>query len=572
MKPQAVRRIDIEAVKSLPVVHPECKEFFNQAYEWASNPAKYEELFDQGWETTVRKARLPQKYVDAMAKCGKIEPCTTTPRAGMDVFPRYEDAKNRDRIIMAPDSNKMPIERKKIRYPTKVEIREQGMHGEGDTQFDFSAHFDQLEVKAKVRPFRAFYDSKGRAWQSCVVSMGECGGPDNAQGVTWILLDFERPPTVKVSSMIDNTRFVGPLRDRRIAAIEFLKRCKKINVLINDLDLDKIDLEACDVDDEESIAFLRDFEKDEGPFLGEHYNYVTKERSLIEKTTKKLEVSWERRDKWTHRNYAAHWGLLFYGSRVLDVKLADRYEALRKFSNTAAKLADDPELWDQPISHDQYHGEAFRQLEGLTYWLRANKPVPLCGEKNFTDADLTIIADASRWGWGAISIARDGTVEFARGKWPEHLHEKMARSTAAEPEAAYQAMLRFVHVNHKTVRFLTDHQAIQFAHEAGRAKGYDVNLLVHRMNSHFVDTRFHVAHLPGKRNPTDGISRGKELTADDLDLAKELKDEYEVAAVKREKGSNETRLTSAADDWVTKSDNSLESKSLPRSADNTWMM
>jgi hypothetical protein len=110
--------------------------------------------------------------------------------------------------------------------------------------------------------------------QACVV----------AQGCTWILVDFDRDPSVKVTTCIDNIWFVGPRTHVVDTVKTFLKRCKLVGAQLNEV-YDDVDVDTFSVD---SIA------QTFGVFLGEHFDYVQKTVAVSPKTHEKLAFCAER--------------------------------------------------------------------------------------------------------------------------------------------------------------------------------------------------------------------------------------------------------------------------------------
>jgi hypothetical protein len=53
----------------------------------------------------------------------------------------------------------------------------------------------------------------------------------------------------------------------------------------------------------------------------------------------------------------------------------------------------------------------------------------------------------------------------------------------------------------------------------GHSSSFEVNAIVNRLNRQFPTLKLISQHVPGIRNPADRLSRGKEPTAEDWDLA-----------------------------------------------------
>ena len=163
--------------------------------------------------------------------------------------------------------------------PTKGEVRHAGAGiPELVIQFDMESYYDQFALSEPVKRKMCFLGPDGLVYALERLPMGLRPACEVAQATTWFLLDFEMHETVKITTCIDNVRFVGPKEHVVPAVREFLSRCRKVGA----------QLDKWPADDSEE-AIVNEGERS-GDFLGEHYNYDTSERSLTKKMVQKLET------------------------------------------------------------------------------------------------------------------------------------------------------------------------------------------------------------------------------------------------------------------------------------------
>ena len=129
---------------------------------------------------------------------------------------------------------------------------------------------------------------------------------------------------------------------------------------------------------------------------------------------------------------------------------------------------------------------------------------------------------------GGISIPADGEPMHHVQRWSEVVHASglPKRSVEAEPEGIARLVMRFIRPAERlTLRVLTDNSAAVGALNKGHSPAFLLNAICDRIATNFPFLTLAVEHLPGARNPSDGISRGKPLTVGEwataLALAKE---------------------------------------------------
>jgi len=328
--------------------------------------------------------------------------------------------------------------------------------------------------------------------------MGQRQACEIGQGATWVLCDFAHHELVRITTMIDNVRIVGPRVHAIKAARMFLQRCKLANATLNDMPT------GFDIDTA-SDAAIAALAKDNETFLGEECVYSESKVRVGKKSIDKLKMSIARMADWTTTNMAAHMSLLFYCSGTLGISPALYYEALRVFRRACERTSKGTLRWNDPSP--QFTGAALDELRAWTYQCIINdwriiKPV-----RN-EDHTHVIVTDASGSGWGGICVdLRSGSVQIANGTWDE----RMGNSTDAEPEGIYRAFCRFVPPTAKwNILVATDHAAIPMLNGKRWSKGFGANLLFKRLNEWCSTIDF--THVAGEDNMADGISRGKCLT------------------------------------------------------------
>ena len=529
--------------------HPECRNFAIEGLRWLDDMRKYAPAMEQGLSPDrVRMTSFMTSQINRMKETNKVGPLTPGQAlGGLNGFPRTENHKEppRERPIMEPDTNaylgKDTLQ--PMRMSTKAEVRKAGMRGQICIQFDFAAWYDQLPLGNEVRRLFAFFSNDGELLALNAPPMGLRQACEAAQGLTWLLLDFPHGD-VAVSSCIDNVRFVGGLADVHRAARTFLKRCQLIDAQLNEVALYDEEGNPIDIDN----IVLSKFEESAGPFLGEHYDYVEKTRKNTDKCLSKLRQTWTDRHAWSALGYASHMGVLFYTSNVAGIKPAKYYSALRYFRDVARIVEADPLAWKcsdisqlkpMPLS-------AYEELAAWTEAVMENAPVPMCDMEHEGPPDLTIITDASKWGWGAICVTADGAVSWCNQPWPSDQRDQYRSSVTAEPEGLWRAVCRFVRPSDKVVHLLTDHEPLVWAAPKGYAKGWPLNLFCRRIQDSYPGKLFMAFHVIGKGNPTDGISRGQTLSVEDGKTALDLAVEHGV------KGSSKTSPTVSAhkQEWM----------------------
>ena len=383
--------------------------------------------------------------------------------------------------------------------------------GSYSISFDFAAWFDQFEISHGARPYFCF-PSNGRWFRLTRLPMGMRQANDIAHSATEVILDFKMPDGVKVTSYVDNVRFLSHNRDDVIAAAaEFITRCHAVSATINDVETTG-DLEVA-----KSIAAALVRTRDE--FLGVDFDYSNHRVAVGHKATSKAEKLLEKlldpKQNFTNQNMLATFGVLLFALQVTKHKPATHYYALQAYSKLARLVQHDPHCLP-----NTYHRKP-SQMHHIVQWLKEVAHPSEAARWHVVpkvpppeEADFTLVTDASKVGWGAILINRFGLVRVAFGPWRNFGGRQ--RSAWSEPEAIARAVLHFFpHGTDHSIAVLTDSSTAQGAFERGRSGCYIVNrsLLSIQQISHTWNLQFH--HIEGSQNPADPLSRGKGLGLSD---------------------------------------------------------
>jgi len=510
-----VQLVNRKALGEMPTASRESKDFWLHAERWLDDIGRYAAVPAEPPKPT----RFLQKDVALMADIRKVVRADKLPQDFGFSAPKFSSVRSfpvpepfkippRRRGIVAPTANDY-LGRDTLQdmwYQSRLECRLSAIPGdEWDRvafHFDFAAWYDQFEYADSIARLFSFRAPDGHVYCLKRLAMGQRQACEIGQGATWVLCDFARPASVKITTMIDNVRIVGPRAEALAAARAFLLRCKAANATLNDMPAG-FDPETAT--DDELLALASDQET----FLGEEYVYSASKVRVGKKSVDKLKMSIARRADWTVTNMAAHMSLLFFCSGTLGVSPALFYDALRVFRRACERTSRGSLRWNDPSP--QFNGAALDELLAWTDRCVENAwrtIAPATAEA--TDHTHTIITDASAAGWGAICVdMRAGTVQVASGTWNDPIYQN---STDAEPEGVYRAFCRFVPPTAADWKILvaTDHMAIPMLAGKRWSKGFGANLLFKRLHNWSATVDF--THVAGEDNMADGISRGQCLT------------------------------------------------------------
>ena len=540
MKP--VTPLSVEILRTLPAQESETESRLEEAVRWILDDGCYAGMQQHRPATTrqVPRAKLDVADVTLMHEAGQLKEVNLEfVRGYVQMFAVPELAKRRRRVIKHTRAINDAFDRRTIlpvRQPTRAQQSAQAASGAFALTLDFAAFFDQFEIAATIQR-RMCFRSGGRVWALTRMPMGQRHAVAVAQCATDKLLSFAYPAGVTAQSCIDNVRFVGSRLGVIEAARIFVDRCRKVGATLNELS----------AQDDVKTALER-LVHQEGDWLGAVYDYKTAKQKVAVKSVDKLRLSWNRRQRWTHRQYAAHMGLLFFCASVLRMPLAGYFEALKQLRRRSSDLAANEELWEQPVE------VAPGEWDALSRWTATalkNEWVPC---DNGAKASKFIITDASGWGWGALCFdERTGATTWHSQEWSAADRRRIDTdaSTRAEPEGVLQALRRFCWRGERgPVAVLTDSTTAKYALTKGYSASFEVNAIVARVKAEFPLLQLHLHHIAGTANPADGLSRNAEgwdpASADELARRCIEQADNGVAAGRRDLGVMRSPLLASA--------------------------
>ena len=364
--------------------------------------------------------------------------------------------------------------------------------------FDASAFFDQFRLPTAVSRFFGFQHDEQKLAQT-TLPMGFRPSVDIAQATALAVLDFEHVGDTCSAAYVDNFFFASSSRVALEATIRiFLERCAHVGLVLNESDIKIIENEP--------------FE-----WLGEKYEPSGRGRlrTLTSSTREKLGAAhillkrWQRQQI-TRRQAAAIYGILYYATPIVELRLADFFEAQRLYRDMSR---DGQQFgWRQLIAIPSP-----TVVSQLLLWLsrlRSALPVPACGSTDPVSFGLTAYVDASAWGWGATVLSDDGTLRQFSEPWSlaDVAHHNVISSTCAEPLAMQKLLAQLISVrsSRRAILIYTDHQPLAFACGAGQGKAWMYNRTV-QVIQRFRDIfgiSIVVKWIAGSNNLADALSRG----------------------------------------------------------------
>ena len=182
--------------------------------------------------------------------------------------------------------------------------------------------------------------------------------------------------------------------------------------------------------------------------------------------------------------------------------------------------------WSRPIPEGAF-GDANRELMRIIFATAlANVPVPVSDDEEAA-AVMTIVCDASEWGWCAVGLA--GEQIYTRSMpWSDEDRRmyNVQSSVTAEPLGILRACLILLPPTaHGTVTILTDHSSLMLAASAPVVVHCnEYHSCLDRLRVAFPRLKFVFRFIPGKSNIADRGSRGDAIrnSAQDTRSAIEL--------------------------------------------------
>lgn len=509
--------LDPEALLSLSAYDKALTEELRELLKWTSDPSFYEACVSDKPITS----RLSAPHIKLQLERGKIK-VECEPLGYCKSFVVPEHAKKRWRAIQHPELiNKMTADAAKVEFTSQHERHAAILKGQWAIDIDWSAFFDQFPLDERVSRFFSFKHG-GKTFSMKVLPMGLKHSVAIAHTATKQLLNFEHESYTE--PYIDNVRVIHDDRDTVIRdAATLVCRCVQAGVTINEVDVTLLQGLPPDQMHAKASELLDKICKQNGPWLGEEFDYEKKLVSLSQKTREKVQCCLDAGFD-TFRSFAGAVAMLQYASRTLGLPLAKYFAARRAISSIAWLLEKDDRLWDMempPLCEDV--------VKNLRQWRADVLAAPPRHVTGPSPPDLVIIVDASRWGWGAIAIDELGREMSAKHAWS--LADQRAFDTGSsvrsEPEGVYRSCCRFIRPgHHKKVFIWSDSSASVGAFNKQHSLSYFMNRCIYKLQCAFPGVEFILRHVPGKLNPADRGSRGDdETTPEQWDRARELADE-----------------------------------------------
>jgi hypothetical protein len=446
------------------------------------------------WNRRVRTALLRPGDIAKLLEIRNVAPVEASQqhkiKGTIQVFLTPEDAKSRYRVIKHPvDYNNrygrdtlLPTENS-----TKHSARHAILRGEGSITIDLVAEFDQLLLDEAVSWCQVFR-ADSRLFRNLRLPMGGRHSTSIGTAFLRVLLDFVMPAGVSVDWATDAARFTGPREAVIEAAWTFVQRCRRVRAKANEID--------CATATRDDVAAL--YRTEGADFLGEVADYTAKTVQCRARHVEKLRAYYARsfRSDCTFAELFGLYGLLYYMSDTLALRVDKRLRTRLFYSDLARRLAADPSLWTAPARVSPPADIGAWVADALENRPASVVPVPC--------PDAVVFGDACRLGYAGIVVRRrsDGlfSTVLLQHRWPQRQSGTVdyTRSTVSEPEASVRLLgeasklypgAKFVYVtdhepfvgavargfsvspgyNSRVGRLLDSHPFVQFIYEPGES-------------------------------------------------------------------------------------------------------
>ena len=505
--------IDIDA--RVPCATPGIWDRWIDARGWLNDEAKYAGLQATGPPPT---AKLSNKEVEILASHGSVAPLPVgwAVKGHVNIFGMPEHIgteKARRRVIKEAITINDGTDRSTLlgfRAPTRAWLRAAVFRGKWVLCLDAAAFFDQFKYASIITRLMVFKSKDGRLWRSLLLAMGQRQASDVAQALMAVLRDFHHAEGCTSDFSADNIRFVADSYDAIMkTALEFIQRCATFGVILNEVDV-KASLADVAQALSEKISHV-------GDFWGEILDHQKKTACLRTKTAEKAGAIWAIRNEWTWRQAIGAIALGLWAAPVFGLRMHDFYAVFAVLRKSGKLLQDDPNLWDTRACIDD---AATLEIGRLLAPAIRNAPHAITAARDDTPHQV-IFTDASRWGWGAISVRTDDwSVQWAHQPWNSAFAAHAHASADAEPEAIWRAAARFLQPRvSNTALLVTDHSAFPDVLRRGFSASARINAIVGRLATRFPWWHIRAAYAPGATNPADQLSRGLVSRLSQTDIA-----------------------------------------------------
>ena len=527
--------IGMEAVANLPGA-PESRtgETFARVRRWVEDDSIYElHKVPMRGARGIPRANYTKKWIDDLEKNGVISRVAKEEiRGWTKVYAVPEPLKHRFRPIMHTKDINDACGRDTIEkwvFPSKATIAAAVHDGDYIIALDFSAYYHQFALAPEIGR-RMCFGWNHKFYKLDRAAMGQRQMVDVANATTTRILDFEHR-SKRVQSIIDNVSFIGNREDVIDDAWEFVQRCRTVLATLNE-----IDVRTATRGDVEKLV------RQEADWGGVHINLVDKSVALMEKITRKTELSWSRRAHWQWRHFAAHVGLLFWAWGITDLPMSEFFPALRFISEVGKAATEALErvradrglpadaMPPNPFWHEhaKVWPSALPALERWTELVVRNAPRAVLEQR---PPEVIFECDASKKGYavGALNLVTGETLAFAE-KWSPEMRrrfgDKLRESTTSENFGVTFSLIachrkwpdatRFAGTNDNTV-------AVVSSRKRFNSKSWAINESLRIRDEIFSAQRFDVLMKPcaGLSNIADAGSRGivfDELSGEDAQI------------------------------------------------------
>ena len=285
-----------------------------------------------------------------------------------------------------------------------VPVQRQQVHdGVRAACFDLSCGFFQLALSEAIRPYFGVQDSSGRIFTYARLPMGFTMSVSILQAILEVLADAASaglPVTNQV--YVDNVRFVGAEGPLKQAVARWKGLCKTFGFTLNN--------------EESNVPHVS------GPHMGIYYDYQAGTVRIADQNVEKLK---EARTCLFAANPSIEdmqiaFGLLFWGSEVLQTDISQYYFAMKWYSRRLSSVAGLSPYAQASAPAGSIWASARRDLEA--WFGRVITNTQVIPAKSHKVAEFTLWTDSSSKGFGSVLLNRvTGEISWHMGQWDSDL-------------------------------------------------------------------------------------------------------------------------------------------------------
>jgi hypothetical protein len=506
---EELQELHLDAIAALPIVEgTNVSERFMQTRRWIDDISSYDSVEKCG-ARELKSAPFTAAEVRQLVDAGQAVEIPREEhwrvRGGCRMFKVPEVLKKRFRVIKWPERANDALGKETLLSDPPIDLSNKrdaialATKGSHIAAVDAKAFYDQFPLSKDVSYLFCFRHRR-HVYRLTRLPTGLRQAVDVAATAMQMLLSFER--RTHVETCIDNVIFVGSKEDVERDLSTFIARCKATNVQLNEIDIHQYEQSQV-----QSLVRTRN------DVLGVDVDVGRQEVRLLEKSLVKLRRSWEHRESWSWRNFAAHMGLLYWSLGVLEVPMADYFPLLRFVSHAGRILQEDDSKWDEPAD---VWPTAWQPLRAWTSLMLENKPRRV---ETPRDPDWYVCTDACADGWGYVALElRTGAVRCHGERWNWQLKRQfgstLRHSTVSESVAIKCAVCHLFQASTSgstTIRIGTDSMTARAAYRRGyHPQSPNINAVVRELRK-TLGTRVkieEVVHVAGQDNiHADALSR-----------------------------------------------------------------